>query len=302
MFIISLLFAGFDRKLHARMQRRVGPPLTQPFYDFIKLMNKERIIPASASPMVFTSAAVLAATSSMLAASIVLTNLVLKTEFVGDILLVSYLLLMTAILTMLGGSSSGNPYGAIGFSRKMVMLFGYEVPLLVSLLLVAYKSGSGLSFYQIFITQSNSGKLFFASSIGASIATIVYLLCLPAAAGVVPFDIPEAKTEIVYGSLVEYGGPYLGLLKLGKEANNFTLSLLFFTLFMYLPTIIPFFPVSNVWLSILISLLGSFFVYFIAITIPRTVFARAKLRQALRFYAFVWVLSLISGVLLVIGI
>ena len=217
-------------------------------------------------------------------------------------MLVCYLILMTAALTMVGGSSSGNPYGAIGFSRKMGMLLGYEVPLLISLLMVAYRSGFTLSFYDMFAAQSSSGAIFFASSWGAALASIVFLLCIPAAAGVVPFDIPEAKTEIVYGSLIEYGGPYLGLLKLGKEATNFTLSLLFFTLFMYLPAAIPALAASNVWLKLLFSLLGALLVYFFSITLPRTIYARVKLRRALRFYTWVWALSLVSAGLMIIGL
>jgi NADH:ubiquinone oxidoreductase subunit H len=47
-FLISLLFEGMDRKVHARMQNRIGPPIIQPFYDYIKLFNKERIIPETA--------------------------------------------------------------------------------------------------------------------------------------------------------------------------------------------------------------------------------------------------------------
>jgi formate hydrogenlyase subunit 4 len=299
-FVLSLLYSGFDRKLHARMQRRVGPPLIQPFYDFVKLMNKERIIPSSASPSVFVTVTALAAASSILGASILLTNLVMEASFVGDIMLVMYLVLMTAALTMIGGSSSGNPYGAIGFSRRVGMLLGYEVPMLISLLIVSYRSGLTLSFYDMVAAQSIADVVL-AFSPGAALASLVFALCIPAAAGVVPFDIPEAKTEVAYGYLVEYGGPYLGLLKLAKEVTNFTLSLLFFTLFIYAPQSFPLVSEYNEWVNLLFILVGSLAVYIVTITFPRTLFARVKLGQALRFYLWVWALSLVSAGLVMVG-
>jgi NADH-quinone oxidoreductase subunit H len=57
--VIGLLLAGIDRKILARMQRRVGPPIIQPFYDFLKLMGKETIIPQAANRTVYIAAPVL---------------------------------------------------------------------------------------------------------------------------------------------------------------------------------------------------------------------------------------------------
>ncbi|MEM2456833.1 MAG: NADH-quinone oxidoreductase subunit H, partial [Candidatus Bathyarchaeia archaeon] len=73
--LMSLLFEGLDRKLHARMQKRIGPPLTQPFYDLIKLFSKERIVPATASARVFEAMPMIAAAASLLGASILLSNI-----------------------------------------------------------------------------------------------------------------------------------------------------------------------------------------------------------------------------------
>ncbi|MCX8170843.1 MAG: NADH-quinone oxidoreductase subunit H, partial [Candidatus Bathyarchaeota archaeon] len=68
--LISLLFDGVDRKLHARMQKRIGPPIIQPFYDLIKLFSKERIVPATASVKMFEAMPIIAAAASLLGASI----------------------------------------------------------------------------------------------------------------------------------------------------------------------------------------------------------------------------------------
>ncbi|MEM2849985.1 MAG: NADH-quinone oxidoreductase subunit H, partial [Candidatus Bathyarchaeia archaeon] len=60
-FLFSLLFEGIDRKIHARMQWRIGPPITQPFYDFIKLFCKERITPSTAARGIFSSSPLIVA-------------------------------------------------------------------------------------------------------------------------------------------------------------------------------------------------------------------------------------------------
>ena len=58
-FFVGLLLCGIDRKLVARMQKRVGPPILQPFYDFFKLLGKETIIPAAANRTVYLLAPLL---------------------------------------------------------------------------------------------------------------------------------------------------------------------------------------------------------------------------------------------------
>ena len=58
-FLIGLLLAGIDRKIVAKMQKRVGPPVLQPFYDFFKLCGKETIVPAAANKGMFLGAPLL---------------------------------------------------------------------------------------------------------------------------------------------------------------------------------------------------------------------------------------------------
>jgi len=181
----------------------------------------------------------------------------------------------------------------------MGMIIGYEVPMFISVLLVALHSGFTLSYYDMIISQLNSGTVFSATSLGAFLGSIVFILCIPGAAGVIPFDNPEAKTEIVYGYLIEYGGPYLGLLKLAKDVANFTVCLLFFTLFTYLPAVVPLLSGYGLMANVFITLTGTLVVYIITITLPRTIYARVKLRQALGFYKWVWTLVLIASLAMI---
>ena len=63
--MVGLFYKGIDRKLAARLQSRVGPPVRQPFLDFFKLMIKENIVPENAIPWVFNGAPILALVSTI---------------------------------------------------------------------------------------------------------------------------------------------------------------------------------------------------------------------------------------------
>jgi len=294
-FVISLLFDGIDRKIHARMQRRIGPPIIQPFYDFIKLLNKERIVPAMASSQIFTVLPTLAAASSILSSAILFTSVMSGTSFGGDLVVVFYLLAMSSVLVTIGGSSSGNPYGAIGFSRKMTMLIAYEVPLLLSFLSVFLKINS-TSYYNAILTQVKVGSMLALAFPSMAVSAVAFLLCIPAAADAVPFDVSEAKTEIIYGPLVEYSGPYLALFKLAKASSNLSLTFLACTLFFYLPAL--FGDGDSLWLgAFIVCLLLALILWFLTITVPRTVFARMKVGQAFKFY---WIVALPLSVIAVV--
>lgn len=300
-FAISLLFDGVDRKIHARMQRRIGPPLTQPFYDLIKLLNKERIVPATAFSQLFTVLPTFAAAAALLSSAILFTTVTSGTGFGGDLIVVFYLLAMSSVLVMIGGSSSGNPYGAIGFSRKMTMLLAYEVPLLLSILSVFVKNNSA-SYYDVILAQVRDRSIMALTFPSMTVSAASFILCIPAAAEVVPFDVSEAKTEIIHGPLAEYGGPFLAMFKLAKASSNLSLTFLVTTLFFYLPASFngeAFFGLG----ALLICLLLALIFWFLTITVPRTVFARAKVGQAFKFYWFVALpLSIIAVILSALGL
>jgi NADH-quinone oxidoreductase subunit H len=300
-FFISLFFEGIDRKVHARMQKRIGPPIIQPFYDFIKLLNKERIVPVTASSQIFTAIPIIAAAASILGAAIPLASLILERGVGGDLILVFYLLAMSSIMIMVGGSSSGNPYGAVGFSRKMTMLIAYEMPMLISIVSVSLYCNS-LAYYDVVSAQIIMKWLLAFTRPSLAVAAATFLLCISAAADAVPFDISEAKTEIIHGPLVEYGGPYLALAKLAKAASNFALTLLVATLFFYLPALFD----GNFSLglgAVILSLVVALIFWLLTITVPRTIFARLRIGQAFKFYWLIPLpLSIISVALSISGL
>ncbi len=229
--IIGLLASWIDRKVTARVQYRVGPPLLQPLIDFVKLLGKETLIPRGASKAVFLMAPVMGLSGAMLASTVLwLNNINPLSGFVGDIIVVLYLLTIPSISIMMGGFASRNPYASIGASREMKLILAYELPFLLAVLVPVIKSGFALRLGEILAYQSQFGVV--AGSLSGSLALVVAIMCMQAKLALVPFDIPEAETEIVSGPLIEYSGPALAIYKLMKNMLLFVLPFFLMIIFM----------------------------------------------------------------------
>ena len=232
-FVVGLLLCGIDRKMVAKMQKRVGPPILQPFYDFFKLCGKETIIPAAASKTTFLIAPLVG-----LAALVVLQLFIPIHSFtalsgMADIIVILYLLLIPAMSAMLGGAASGSPYAGIGLSREMVTVISCELPLVLVLLAVGKAVGGEsvtFSFKEIANYQIINGSLITKASLIP--AAIAMLMIIPGETGNHPFDTAEAETEICEGLLAEYSGAPLGVYKLSHAIKMLTLTSIFVALFL----------------------------------------------------------------------
>ncbi len=143
-FLTGMLLCGIDRKLVAKMQKRVGPPILQPFYDFFKLCGKETIVPAAANKTVFLMAPLVG-----LAALVVIQLFIPVFNFsaftgIADVIVILYLLLIPALSVIMGGAASGSPYAGVGLSREMVTVLSCELPLVLVLLAIARTVGSAM--------------------------------------------------------------------------------------------------------------------------------------------------------------
>jgi len=116
--IIGGLLAGLDRKITARMQGRVGPPLLQPFYDVIKLWGKEPFIASSLQPILVVGYLVF-----------IMTGLVLL-AFRRDMLHIIFTLTLADICLIVAAYNSGSPYSNLGARRELLAMLSYE-PLMV---------------------------------------------------------------------------------------------------------------------------------------------------------------------------
>ena len=295
-FLAGMLLCGIDRKLVAKMQKRVGPPILQPFYDFFKLCGKETIVPASASKTTFLMAPLVG-----LAALVVIQLFIPVFSFsafsgMADVIVILYLLLIPAMSIILGGAASGSPYAGVGLSREMVTIISCELPLVLVLLAVAKTVGSALgtglcfSLSDIAAYQAMNGSLITKLSMIPAAAAM--LLIIPGETGNHPFDAAEAETEICEGLLVEYSGAPLGVFKLSHAIKMLTLTSLFVALFLGgLGTGIV--ALDGIILFLLCVVLTA-----VSISFVHAITARLKIEQIFKFYwTLVTGLALISLVL-----
>ena len=221
LFVYSTFVEWLDRKLYARFQNRMGPTYTgafgllQPIADFIKLMAKEDIVPAAADRVMFTAAPMLGLASVCTAALLLPVwhyNIEFQTmtSFQGDIIVIAYLLSVPSLAYFIAGWASRSIFAALGGIRVLTLLFSYEVPLFLALLSPAVMAGSWRLAEIAAYFQDHPFHVLITMFLGLPVA----LVCLQAKLERIPFDIPEAETEIVGGAFTEYSGRKLAMFRL----------------------------------------------------------------------------------------
>lgn len=297
---VGLYLKGIDRKIEARLQRRVGPPLKQPFLDFLKLCTKETIIPKTANATVFLAAPLIGFVGMAICAALLpIPGLYQGMAFMGDMLVFFYLLPLPAIALMVAGSSSSSPFGAIGFSREMTLMLAYEVPLLIVILTVAMQvggaGGAEFSLGQVVNYQAENGS--FGFSLKMLPALLAYLMFLPGTMGIAPFDVPEAETEILEGPLLEYSGAALGFFQLSSALKLFVV--LGLGVVMFFPGTIP----DGLFVNIIWFCFKCLCLMLVSLTLVKSATGRFRIEQAFSFYLKVpSALALISLALVLYGV
>jgi len=247
-FAIGLLM-GLDRKLTARMQNRVGPPILQPFYDLIKLFGKERRV-MNNSQAVFGVAAMLL----QLAAFVILVT-------GGDLLIVFFVSGAGSFSLVLGAFSARSPFSYFGAQRELLQILAYEPILFMAIFAIGYREGT-----------------FLTNGIGQDLVVVLPLALLALLPVVLikmeksPYDIAVAHTEIISGPYVEYSGRYLAYTEI---AHWFELGILFGIMTL-------FFQDPNIYLSIAGKIV-IVFVFFLAALIIDNSTARLTRGRMVRF-------------------
>ena len=141
--IAGLLTTWVDRKVTALVQMRVGPPFLQPFYDIRKLLIKETCVPEDGAIGLFLLAPLLGLAGVTLASMILWRTLLdVQATFVGDLIVLVYLLVMPALSVMLGSFASRNPLASLGGSREVKLMIAYELPLVLAILVPVIQANS----------------------------------------------------------------------------------------------------------------------------------------------------------------
>ena len=277
LFLISLAFfyEWIDRKFLARAQNRYGPLYTgpsgilQPFADFLKLLSKEDIVPEAADKLIFTLTPILY--SALPLATLFMIPIVDQTaviSFEGDLIFIMFIFTLILVTVFLAGLGSMSRFSFIGGVRAALQMIGYEIPMGLSLVGPAIAAGS-LSISGIVQWQSYNFKwMIWLQPIGFAILVI----CMLAELEFVPFDIPEAETEIVAGWRTEFSGRKLALFRLGRNLELVLASALLASLYLGGAQQIWFIPPTLTFLIKTVSTL-------LLLTLLRAVFARFRIDQ-----------------------
>lgn len=227
---VGILAGWVDRKVSARFQFRVGPPVLQNLNDILKLFGKETILPREGVPWLFVLAPVGSFAMLILVSAMVGMALFFGRGFGGDLIVVLYLLMLHSVMLFQGAASSGNVYASMGAGREIKLLIADELVFLLVCLTAVVKANFQLSLPAILTVQATGGAL--AGSLSGALALVLGVLCIQAKMALPPFHIAEAETELVEGPLMDYSGPLLGMWKLNQMVMYVVFPFLLILLFL----------------------------------------------------------------------
>ena len=259
------LLAGLDRKLSAKMQRRVGPPVLQPFYDVGKLFQKEKQTPTR-----FQDFYVLLFVVFVIASGVLFFS-------GGDLLLVIFTLTIGAAFLIIAAYSSNSPYAEIGAERELLAMMAYE-PMVLITVIGFYMYGGSFKVSEIMAADNMA----FLPLIGIFFGW-VFILTLKFRKS--PFDLSmshHAHQELVRGVTTEFVGRTMGWIEISHWYEN-----VFLLGFVFL-----FFANGTAWgwiIGIVVAILAYFFEVFID-----NCFARMKWQFA---FKSAWVVAVVLGMI-----
>jgi NADH-quinone oxidoreductase subunit H len=237
-FTYAALFAAVtifvERKFLAKMQLRVGPlyagkieGILQLIADGLKLISKEIIVPSGADKLIFWAAPIaFVATAAAVTALIPVAPGWVVADIDVGVLAVFAILGFFPLISLLFSWASNSKYPFIGGLRALHQLIAFEIPFILSALSVVILAGT-LNLTNIVNAQQPFWFILFLP-----ISAFVFYISSLAEIERIPFDLPEAESEIVAGWLTETSGMIYGLIQLGTYLKLYALSALFVVLFL----------------------------------------------------------------------
>ena len=259
------LLAGLDRKLSAKMQRRVGPPVLQPFYDVGKLFQKEKQTPTR-----FQDFYVLLFVVFVIASGVLFFS-------GGDLLLVIFTLTIGAAFLIIAAYSSNSPYAELGAERELLAMLAYEPMVLITVIGFYMYTGS---FRVSDILASDSMP--FLPLLGIFFGWL-FILTLKFRKS--PFDLSmshHAHQELVRGVTTEFVGRTMGWVEISHWYEN-----VFLLGFVFL------FFANGTWYGWVIGIVVAILAYFFEVFIDNC-FARMKWQFA---FKSAWVIAVVLGMI-----
>ncbi len=261
--LIGGLLEGFDRKISARMQRRVGPPLLQPFYDVIKLFKKQVITVSSAQTFCLLSYLFL----------MVLTGTMFYAGW--DILMCFFVMSTAATFLYFAAVVTSSAYATIGGNRELVQMMAYEPAVLLTC--VGFYLAEG-TFSVGEIAGSDFSNIFFMPGF---FVAFVFILTIKMRKS--PFDTSTSHhmhQELVKGLTTEMGAQNLAIFQIAEWYEN-----------VFLLGVVGLFFVNSNPMSIIAAVVAILAVYFLEILIDNSS-ARMKMDAMLRI---TWLVTLFTA-------
>ena len=232
--LIAAATIFIERKFLAKMQLRVGPlyagkieGILQLAADGLKLISKEIVVPSGADKLIFWLAPIaFVATAAALAALIPVAPGWVAADLDVGLLAVFAILGFFPLIALLFSWASNSKYPFIGGLRALHQMIAFEIPFILSSLSVVILAGS-LNLTDIAVAQQPFWFILFLP-----ISAFVFYISSLAELERVPFDLPEAESEIVAGWLTETSGMIYGLIQLGTYLKLYVLAALFVVLFL----------------------------------------------------------------------
>jgi ech hydrogenase subunit B len=261
--LVGGLLAGVDRIITARMQRRVGPPLLQPFYDVLKLTEKQGISVNRVQDFYVGGFLLF----------VIISGIFFFTH--GDVLLVVFTLTLASSCLIVAAYSSNSPYSQLGAERELLQTMSYE-PMLLMVAIGFYLAFNTFSLEAI-VNEKVAG-IFYLPGVFLG---LVYILGIKFRKS--PFDLSmshHAHQELIKGTVTEFSGKTLAMVEVAHWYEN-----IFLLGFVYL-----FFTWSASW-SVLIGLLACAVVFLFEILVDNCC-ARIKWQALLKSS---WLVTLVAG-------
>ncbi|SMP03218.1 ech hydrogenase subunit B [Desulfurobacterium pacificum] len=256
------LIYGFERIVRARMQNRLGPPLLQPFYDFLKLMDKRSIIIHSFHAFM----GIMYLFGTWFSLYVLLSG--------GDLLIAIFFHVLSLAFLVVGGFSVRSPYSVVGAMRELIHMLAYEPVFVMAAAGLYLVTGT----FQISeILHSNVTPIVYLP-----LVFVAYLLVLPTILKKSPFDIAEAHQEVIGGPEIEYSGKFYEAVYTAKWIEYIYA---FFFVFL--------FTGKNYLLGLILAVFAFFFVNLID-----NVTARTNFRQMVRFHWYVLIPLVVINLML----
>jgi NADH-quinone oxidoreductase subunit H len=226
-FVVGMAMVLMLRKIGARLQRRVGPPLLQPLYDIVKLHAKQTQV---SHGLIHEWGIVIAVGGYIAAETLLPVPGMNGIAEKGGLVVLLYVTMVPSLGLALGVGQCANPNGSIGISRALTSMLAYDIPFVIVAFGVAFMFGT-TNLVEI-VAQQQSGGIETWGAARSPLLALAGLIALQGMMGKQPFEIYVAPAEIATGPMVEMGGKFLGGLFVMQCFQYYTAGVLYTTLFL----------------------------------------------------------------------